>query len=328
MERDLEARVVELLAPIVGSDGVRSKVSVELDTRRVTETSETFDPERTAVRREQRQEESSTMGARNEAGVAGVAGQLGGAAPAAGAQASEKTNEIIDYEINKSVRQTMTGGVSIKRLSVAVLVDEARIGAGAEGGAQAGDEEMQRRQALVASAVGLDTERGDQLQLMRRAFSAAATPEPIEELPFWQEPTFLASAVRWGVIGLVCMLLLLVVVRPLWRDLRASRRPSEPKGLLAAEGAQPSEAPAALRASVVGRTVAELEGDLEQAAQFELVGDQDGLALLATPADPLREHQIQLRDEALALASEDLERTSQVISQWIRVGQESKSVLH
>ena len=320
MERELEERVVELLAPLVGSENVRAKVSVELETRKVTETAELYDPDKTAVRREQRSEESNQRGEATANGVAGAVTQLGnGAAEGSSTQLNtQRTNEIIDYEVNKRVRQTTDVGLRIKRLSVAVLVDD---GQPASAGEAAGDGaknaeaiaqlEPAKIEALVRSAVGFDAQRGDQLEVMKERFRPVETPD-MTPLPFWQEPLFLAQAIRYGVLAILAFLVLMLVVRPILKTLREeiAEKPEQTEiALLAAES------------DAVGKTVAELEGELEQAkSPLELVDTNEELAVLLSPSDPLREHQQLMREEVLELSSEDLDRTSQVISQWIRVG--------
>lgn len=319
MERELEERVVELLAPLVGSENVRAKVSVELETRKVTETAELYDPDKTAVRREQRSEESNQRGEASANGVAGATTQLGnGTANGASTQLNtQRTNEIIDYEVNKRILQTTDVGLRVKRLSVAVLVDDSQpLAAGAEAANATTPSvtlEPAKIEALVRSAVGFDAQRGDQLEVMTERFRPVEQPD-MTPLPFWQEPLFLAQAIRYGVLAVLALLILMLVVRPVLKTIRdeMSEKPAgaEVIPLLAAES------------GAVGKTVAQLEGELEGTGKstLELVDSNEELAILLNPADPLREHQQLMREEILELSSEDLDRTSQVISQWIRVG--------
>ncbi|MEC9398180.1 MAG: hypothetical protein VX475_11195, partial [Myxococcota bacterium] len=122
------------------------------------------------------------------------------------------------------------------------------------------------------------------------------------------------QAIRYGVLAVLALLILMLVVRPVLKTIRdeMSEKPAgaEVIPLLAAES------------GAVGKTVAQLEGELEGTGKstLELVDSNEELAILLNPADPLREHQQLMREEILELSSEDLDRTSQVISQWIRVG--------
>ncbi len=337
MERQYEERIVELLAPLVGAKNVRAKVSVELDTKRITETAEIYDPDKTAVRREQRSEESNLKGEAAAAGAAGAATQLTGQ-PNAGETASVSTqrlNEVVDYEINKRVRQTTEGGTRIKRLSVAVLVDDtapvtaapddadAAVTEGEEGedaeakpadaieAGAAATLSTAALESLVKSAVGFDPARGDQLEVMKERFRPVTKVAP-EPLPWWQEPMFVAQAVRYGALLLLAIMLLLFVVRPMMSTMREQ---------LAAAKAR-EEAEAMGDGEVVGKTIAQLEGEMHDGAEqgLEVLDSQDELDALLDQTDPLRDHQRQLRAEVLEISEDDLDRTSQVISQWIRVG--------
>lgn len=316
MESQLEQRVVELLAPLVGGENIRAKVSVELETRKVTETAELYEPEKTAVRREQRSEESNQRGEASANGVAGAATQLGaGAKGGESTQVStQRTNEIIDYEVNKRIMQTTDVGLRIKRLSVAVLVDDSMMTASGEEGAKPAALDAASLAALVQSAVGFDEKRGDQLEIMKERFRPVLVPD-MTPLPFWQEPLFLAQAIRYGVLTLLALMILLFVVRPVVKTLRKEL------GAPSAKRGEASATPALLAAenAAVGKTIAQLEHEYESRSPIELVDAHEELAILLHPADPLREHQQSMRQEVLELSSEDLDRTSQVISQWIRV---------
>ena len=323
IEAQMEARITELLAPLVGAQHVRAKVSAELDTRRVTETSETFDPDKTAIRREQRSEESDRRGEPQAGGALGAATQLTGAPNARDTLATQtsRLNEVVDYEVNKKVRQTTEVGTKIKRLSVAVLVDDSALGAplaaAADGAPAQGDAapaplDTQKLTALVQSAVGFDAARGDQVEVMKEAFLPVETAT-LAPIPFYQEPAFVSNAVRYGALMVVALLLILFVARPIVSTL--SRELQGQKG-------EDTRAALALddeREGVVGKTIAQLEGEMG-GAPVEVLANNEELELLLNPADPMREHQQVLRAEVLELSEENLERASQVISQWIRVG--------
>jgi len=333
MEQDYAQRVVELLEPLVGRDNVRAKVHVEVDSTQVTETAELFDPDKSVVRREQRTEESDTRGGPATEGAAGVTGQLQGAAAADAKRenASQRTQELVDYEINKTIRQTVQSGVRIKRVSVAVLFNDAKAavtpepaseGSEAEGAADAPEEgdttgpaaadiaaaagalaalDMTRVEGLVRSAVGYDEARGDRIEILKQRFHVAPA-DTMAPTPFYMEPGFITQAMRYALMALVAMMLSLFVLRPAAKAL-------EPQPVAGAEKVQKTE-------MVVGRTVAEIESELVDA---EVIDDEELLAKLL-PVDPVREHQKVLREEIIELGSSDVDRTSQVISQWIRMG--------
>jgi len=119
-------------------------------------------------------------------------------------------------------------GARIKRVSVAVLVDGTYAkGEGGDVAYQARTaEEIQRIGALVRSAIGFDQKRGDQVEVVNLRF-AEAPMTPISEptgwtsyLQFTKEDVL--RAIEWAVMGLLGVIVVLVVVRPLVRRILTS----------------------------------------------------------------------------------------------------------
>lgn len=303
MESELTERVQGILTPVIGQDKVRAQVRVELEPVRVVETSEIYDPDKTAVRREQRNEETQGSTTTDAAGVVGATAALRGATQdpdAAGAKLS-RTNEIIDYEVNKTIRQTQQVAPKIKRISVAVLLDP---GTGATL-----DEATQRSlSSLVSGAVGLDAARGDALSLVVQPFkpidqAAASAAEP----SMLKDPVVVGRAMRYGAMILVALLVLLFLVRPALKVLKQTQ-PSEAQRPDAIAKQAP-QLPGAQEGTpeLVGRTVAELE---------QQIGQEQSQAL----EDLTKKRQRELREQLRMLGQQDPERTAQVIRQWIRMG--------
>lgn len=319
MERQLEERVLALLTPLVGPNGARVEASVELDHRVVSETSESFDPEKSAVRREQRSEELSQVGQAEAGGLVGAAAQLNGGqagnANAASNNQSSRSNEATEYEIDKTVRQVTETTPRLARLSVAVLLDEAVLAPPAkEGEPPVAAPDLDKLSALVAGAVGLNESRGDRLELSMQRFQAVEA-HTLEPIPFYQEPAFVQSSIRHGLMALVALLLIFFVLRPMSSSflsaLKSAEKQGEPAQLAEATGAQ-SPKRTLQEPEIVGRSVAEIIDEVEK----------DGVTLELSSVDPVQEHQKRLRAEVLELTSTDLDRTSQVISQWLRMDSE------
>ena len=331
MEQQLKARVLALLAPIVGPRGARVEAHVQLDGRRVSETSERFDPERTAVRREQKSEEKRLDEGAEVGGLTGAAAQLDGAGAAAqDAQnaRSMRSSEATEYEIDKTVRQVIEGGSRIERLSVAVLLDERVLNpsadlaggdeaaeAGGEGATEAATEaaaasvapDLEQLEALVAGAIGFDAARGDRLELSMQPFQPLEA-NALAPIPFYQEPAFVQATVRYALLALVALLLIVFVARPLIKSLSAALT-GEPRIALEQGASQQLVSTRTVNEpELLGRSVAEVLDQVE-----------DGVHLELSSIDPVYEHQKRLRAELLALTSSDYDRASEVISQWLRM---------
>ena len=228
MRADYEQRmartVEELVERSVGPGNVRAEVAAEMDFDRITENAEIFDPESQIARSTQIvEEEESSVDSEGQEPVT-VGGNLPDAelpqGAAAGSQSqSTRTQETVNYEISKTVKTHVRETGVIRRLSVAVLVD----GAYVEGpdGEQVyeprSEEEMQQIRALVRSAVGFDEARGDTIEVANMRFA-----DPTEELEAAGTGGFLGitqnqlmRVAEVLVLGIVAVLVLLLVVRPL-----------------------------------------------------------------------------------------------------------------
>ena len=157
------------------------QVNAELDFNRITQTSDTFDPESRVVRSTQTREESQVSTDANN-GQVSVANEVpnpaaqGAATPVR--DQSKKSEETINYEISNTTRTEVVEGGRIKRLSVAVVVDGtyARDGAGNVSYTPRTKEEIDRITALVRSAIGFDEKRGDQVEVVNLRFAEGPPP--------------------------------------------------------------------------------------------------------------------------------------------------------
>jgi flagellar M-ring protein FliF len=255
LERRLRQQVEEIVGGIVGAGRMRVQVAAELDLNRIESRSENFDPESKVVRSTQTRGENATTA--NNEGQVTIGNELPGTAqnpaPAPPRDASNKNEEVINYEISRTTRTEVQEAGRIKRLSVAVLVDGIR-SKGADGQPAyqpRTKEDLERMTALVRSAVGFDKARGDQVEVINMAL---ADPQDLLDV---ERPSFLQSLLRpskedlmrvteLGVIALLTLIVLLVVVRPMVRRVIAPDMllPSSPSLTIASNGATPATAAA------------------------------------------------------------------------------------
>ncbi|MFQ5719034.1 MAG: flagellar basal-body MS-ring/collar protein FliF [Acidobacteriota bacterium] len=229
-EHQLMAKMIGILEPIVGAGRVRARADVTLDFTRVQRTEEIFDPEGSVVRSEQKTKEKR-QGAR-PGGAPGVASNLPpGSAPRTGAGSlDESSKKTVNYEVNRTVRNITEPVGAIKRLAVAVVVDNPSSAAAADGAAGEGagrrtEEEMRQITALVKAAVGYNEERGDVLTVENVPFDtgppeALPTSAPGPGRRFWIEVT------RYAALVIVALIILMFVIRPAQRAVRAALIPA------------------------------------------------------------------------------------------------------
>lgn len=247
--RTLEAayvmRIENILAPIVGLDGVRAEVSADVDYAVTELTQETYNPDAPALRSEQRFEESVV--GKDAQGVPGaLTNQPPGVAvapetlPAQGTPAAEgePTRTVkratVNYELDRTISHTRSATGQVKRLTVAVVVDDKLVPG--ENGAMVRvsrtPEEMERITALVRDAVGFNAERGDTVNVVNVPFTEVQNLGPLPEPPLWQQVwlwDLVKEVFAWGLAAVV----LLFALRAVIRSFSAVRREAEPAKALA-----------------------------------------------------------------------------------------------
>ena len=219
---ELRARVERLLAARVGAGNAVVEVSVDtvMETESIVE--RRFDPEtRVAISTEL--QESSTSSQDNASGDVTIASNLpdGDGAGNAGVATSENTESrsVTNYEVSETSREILRGPGAVRRISVAVLVNgvETTDEAGATIVTPRPEEELEDLRLLVASAVGFDGERGDEITIRSMAFEVlpelgTAAGDPVE---LAAAPLNIMKLIQTGVLGVVALILGLFVVRPI-----------------------------------------------------------------------------------------------------------------
>ncbi|MEO7191677.1 MAG: flagellar basal-body MS-ring/collar protein FliF [Vicinamibacterales bacterium] len=317
IERDLQTRVVALLEPVVGTGRVRVNIAAHLNPDSVEETEEHWDP--SGVIRSRQVSTETTALASAMGGVAGARANQPPAlstAPAAAAPATAaavpastpiggpgpgRMAETTNYEVGRVTRHTVSPQGALARLSVAVILDDERGAAkGADGTAQPASKPwdaqgIQRIHGLVAAAVGLDEERGDQLTVENIAFEvppveAEPAPTPVTRQVTDMLKQYAPSLVRGLGVFLLAMFALFGVLRPIMRS--ATRLAAAPAAL-----------PATTGGSARLPTVREMEGQIEAELDAAIPGQARRLPVLTK--------------RVAKLASDEPEQLARIVRGWI-----------
>ncbi len=229
IEQSYISRIEAILAPILGNKGVKAQVSAELDFTRMERTQESYNPDATVIRSEQRSDEQVFDGAEtgipgalaNEPPGAGLAPELVNPADGqpGGTPLRSKRNSTINYEVDKTISHIRNPVGVVRRLSVAVVVDD-RLSTNEDGElvrTPRSQEELARLTALVKEAVGFNAQRDDSVNVINAAF--VAEPEQQEEVqPWWQQP-WVFDIGKQVLGGLLALILIFAVLRPMLRSL-------------------------------------------------------------------------------------------------------------
>lgn len=216
MESEYERRVEEILSPVVGLGKVRAKVAAEIDPARVNTTEESFDPEKATVRHTVRNDEVVSGSKPNPVGIPGSRSNLPGAEATAppvpmANSTSEKNTQNTSYNVPRKVQVTDKPSGSLKRLTVAVIVDGYyQTVNGVEQFTPRKDDELRRLQELVANSVGFDEQRRDSITvscLPFRSTDIAVEEAPQAPVSLWNQQTV---PVKIGVIAALALLPLML----------------------------------------------------------------------------------------------------------------------
>ena len=246
----LRLRAERLLAARVGPGNAVVEVSIDTVTETESIIERSVDPDsRIAISTDVTESAGTSTDGRN--GDVTVASNLpdGDAGGAAGASSNENSESrtLTNYEVSQTERQLVRAPGAVKRLTVAVLVNETTT-AQTDGSATTeprSEDELRALEALVASAVGLDEARGDVLTLRSLPF------EPI--VPLGTAAGASAAARVWdmmqlvqmAVLAVVALILGLFVVRPILAPKRLNAAPIALDHSTPAE-AGPAELPMAM----------------------------------------------------------------------------------
>ncbi|MGH7041607.1 MAG: flagellar basal-body MS-ring/collar protein FliF, partial [Acetobacteraceae bacterium] len=228
-ELRLAGAVERMLARSLGPDHVRAEAAVQMDFDQVHETAETFDPNGQVALSEQTT--SDKRQSTHAAPSVSVQNNLPNAPAAANGPGSSETRrqDTTNYQISKTVRTLIHQQPKITRISLAVMVDAARVHTPAE---------VARITGLVKTAIGFDAKRGDTVQVVAMPFAGSAAAAPQTVAHGWLAvPLDKADVLRLAesaVVGLIGLLALLLVLRPM--VLRLTAPPLAGAGLPASGG--------------------------------------------------------------------------------------------
>ena len=204
VEQHLQHKAQSMLDEVLGPGKSVVRVTAELNFQQLERTSEKFDPDASQIRSEERVRQSTNDSDRS---------------PDTSQSQHEDNSETIrtNYELNKTVEHVINSVGSIQRLSVAVLVDGTYTPAeGGEGGMTyqpRPTEEMDRLQSIVRNAVGYDSRRDDQVEMVNVAFDRTGLEQDRQALDTMYNRDFYWEVARKVGYVLAAVLLFLYLRR-------------------------------------------------------------------------------------------------------------------
>lgn len=216
----LRERVQRLLEARVGFGNSVVEVSVDTVTESESLREHRYDPEsRVAISTdtEERTNTSKDAGSGEVTVASNLPDQEGGDGGDSSSSQNSETRERINYEVSETEREIIRAPGAIKRVTVAVLVNEpvTTNDAGQQVPAPRSDEELSALRELVSSAVGFDESRGDIITIKSMALqSVSPSGTAVTASLLDQFDMDLMSAIQMAVLAIVTLILGLFVVRP------------------------------------------------------------------------------------------------------------------
>ena len=282
-ENRMRQAIIELLERTVGLNRVRAEINAEIDYDRVVENAEIFDPDSQVARSTQTVQENENSSENDDQDTVTVQNNLpeteataAGTGTSAASQIS-RTEETVNFEITKTIRNRVKESGQIKRLSVAVLVDGKYIENedGDKVWQPRAADELAQLETLVKSAVGFNEQRGDSVEIVNMQFVK------LEPLEFDDGSLFLGISkeefmqlAEILVLAVVGLLVILLVVRPVLTRLFESMPTALAGGQAGALGDQEGVALAQLTGPEATADMAELLEEDEEEVEDESLLDQ------------------------------------------------------
>ena len=239
-ERRLASNVDQVVSKIVGYGKVRTTINAEMNFDVINRNSEIYDPDGQVVRSTQTTSEenidNSTLGGGSQVSVDSSLPGLAAATSPAGNEIvgvkNNRTEEVTNFEITKTIESVMKSTGEVERLSVAVLIDghyETDTTAVKPEGADdnwvapriyktRSTEEMKNIEKLVKTAIGYDEVRGDTVEVINMQFAEDIIRGDMLEddsklMGFYKAD--LISIAETLTLSIVAVLVILLILRPL-----------------------------------------------------------------------------------------------------------------
>lgn len=288
LEKRLEGRVQTMLENVLGPNKAIARVTADIDFVHSERTEETYDPASQVARSEQRSEQSD-VGAELPVGVPGIQSNLpeeGESQLVAKPSKSSRTEETINYEMNKVVKHVVEPSGTIKKLSIAVMIDGTYKAVANEAGEETlqyvprTEDDIKKYVEIVRTAAGVNEDRGDKIVVESVPFLTEQVMQEQKALEKEADRQFYEELVKYGMTGLLGIILLTFILRPLLTWLRStSKELEELRGF--------------------PQTVSQLESELGMKAKAE-------------------EEKIDYRKEIQTIIQADPEGTADLLRKWIK----------
>lgn len=236
LEKELTARLMGTLEPVVGADRVRASVNVDYDPTTTEENQETYDPKSAVAVSTQRTEEQ--VGAAANGGVPGTSSNVPGANDKDKDKEKVDANDVDDsqvshsdsstYVVSKVTRRILEPAGRVRRVSAALVVDDV-VEAKQENGKtvevrrKRTPEELKQIEELAKAAVGFDVSRGDVVDVQNISFRQAGEADPLSKPSIAEKVRIVltnwSSVLRYAALLVLFLFAYVLLLRPVKKQI-------------------------------------------------------------------------------------------------------------
>lgn len=225
----MSSELKTLLESTLGVGKVRLQTSVDMDFDQVSTNTETFDPEKSAVRSSQTvTEDNQTTNPTKTVSVENNLPENQGKQQGENAaqDLSRRSEETLNYEISRQVTNQVRQSGVVRKLSVAVVVDGIyeTNDKGERTYKPRKPEELEKIATIVKSAVGYDEERGDKVEVINMQFISFSDDGMGEEASLLDQIDVnnYVKIIETLVLSFIGLLVIFLVIRPLMQKVLES----------------------------------------------------------------------------------------------------------
>ena len=303
-ETDLEGKIVSILTRVVGEGRVVARVTADLDFSQVSETQTLFDSDNATPRSINKT--ANTMQGRRP--VPGGAPGAKANVPGADGQVSQTVDEsvvtndtvlnrdVTNFEVPQTTRVSQKPIASLKRLSVAVMLDGVDIMGDARTPASQADwspEKMKEFKSIVANAVGWVDGRDPPIEVRTMKFFKEDLEKATQFAAEQERNQMIIIIAGWICVGLLFTLFFIFVVRPFIKWVTENTIDN------------------------VDDFLPQTLEELEKTQSTALPGMEDLLPEMEEKVDPVKVQGEMLKEKIISLVNENPKKAAQVIHEWV-----------
>ena len=304
IEQNFEERIESILSRVVGMGKVIARVNATINNRHTTMVEEKVDPDATAIRGQQTEEEILDGARTNPAGIPGSRSNLPGAEDQGQVgfkQNVRKELKTTNFAVPKTVRNVKESAGGVERLTVAVLVDGTTTMVKGEDGTMTEKwmprdaAELAKYETIVKNAIGFSDVRTDSVKIENIKFEKEDFSESEKILTSLERKKLLHALLKWSLLGFSLALFFFIVIRPFMRWITDSFQDSVE--------------------DMLPRTIEELE-EL-QSVDNTLPGMSGALPVLEESLDPDKAESELLKERIMNIMESDNEKAAGAFSLWL-----------